>query len=171
MVEEWDKITSLPTNTSESHLPVEQLLRNTFWTLAEDPSLPKGKRISSEWQRAKDKYIKRQRICGQGPTPWGGICDGGKASAHLQTPSWVGMGGALEPQRAMQRERLGRQNRENLPQRWLPRAVPAKKWHTHPLQQVGASCWESGFMLRLGLHVEAQASGVGLQRENQGWRP
>ena len=29
-----------PTNTSEIHLHVEQLLQNTYWTLAEDLRLP-----------------------------------------------------------------------------------------------------------------------------------
>ena len=42
MVEEWDvEITFLPRNASEIHLRVEQLLQNTYWTLAEDLRLPK----------------------------------------------------------------------------------------------------------------------------------
>ena len=37
MAEEEDAgITFLPTNTSEIHLHVEQLLQNTYWTLAQD---------------------------------------------------------------------------------------------------------------------------------------
>ena len=35
------EITFLPTNTSKIHLHVEQLLQNTYWTLAEDLRLPK----------------------------------------------------------------------------------------------------------------------------------
>ena len=42
MVEEQDvEITFFPTNTSEIHLHVEQLLQNTYWMLAEDLRLPK----------------------------------------------------------------------------------------------------------------------------------
>ena len=42
MAEEWDlEITFLPTNTSKRLLQVEQLLKNTYWTLAEDLRLPK----------------------------------------------------------------------------------------------------------------------------------
>ena len=42
MAEEYDvEITFLPTNTSEIHLHGEQLLQNTYWTLAEDLRPPK----------------------------------------------------------------------------------------------------------------------------------
>ena len=45
-VEELDvEITFLSTNTSEIHLHVEQLLQNTYWMLAEDLRLPKGKKL------------------------------------------------------------------------------------------------------------------------------
>ena len=34
---------------------MEQLLKNTFWMLAEDPDFQTGKPISLEWGRSKDK--------------------------------------------------------------------------------------------------------------------
>ena len=41
MAEEKDmEITFLATNTSKIHIYVEQLLQNTYWTLAEDLRLP-----------------------------------------------------------------------------------------------------------------------------------
>ena len=43
MVEELDMEIVLPTNISEIHLHVEQLLQNTYWTLAEDLRLPKSR--------------------------------------------------------------------------------------------------------------------------------
>ena len=43
-MEEYDvEINFLPTNTSEIHLHVEQLLQNTYRTLAEDLRLPKSR--------------------------------------------------------------------------------------------------------------------------------
>ena len=43
MAEEYDvEINFLPTNTSEIYLHVEQLLQNTYWTLAEDLRPPKS---------------------------------------------------------------------------------------------------------------------------------
>ena len=55
---------------------MEQILQNTFWTLAEDPRLPKGKQISSEWSREKMEIKKkrergreRRRILRRRPVP------------------------------------------------------------------------------------------------------
>lgn len=55
MEEKDGETTSLHTNISKIYLHMEQLLQNNFSMLAEDLRLPKGKPISLEQRRAKDK--------------------------------------------------------------------------------------------------------------------
>ena len=52
------EITFRPTNTSEIHLHVEELLQNTYRTLAEDLRLPKTQETPPRtwvWQKKKEK--------------------------------------------------------------------------------------------------------------------
>ena len=51
------EITFLPTSTPKIHLHVEQLLQNTYWTLAEDLRLPKSINSPCTWvgQKKKEK--------------------------------------------------------------------------------------------------------------------
>ena len=75
------EITFLPTNTSEIHLHVEQLLQNTeHWQKTSD--LPKGKKLPTYLGRAKEKRKNRGKRIGTGPAPLGGSCEGGKVSTH-----------------------------------------------------------------------------------------
>ena len=58
MAEEWDaEIAFLPTNTSEIHLHVEQLLQNTYWTLTEDLRLPKRQEMPHVPDRVADRVL------------------------------------------------------------------------------------------------------------------
>ena len=56
------EITFFPTNTSEIHLNVEQLLQNTYGTLAEDLRLPKS--------RVADKVLVLRRGVRPVPLRW-----------------------------------------------------------------------------------------------------
>jgi len=47
---------------------------------------------------------------------------------HIQTSSWVGMEGALEPQRGMHQQVLRRQNREFTTEIIAKQHFPAEKW-------------------------------------------
>ena len=62
MAEEWEvEITFLPTNTSEIRLHVEQLLQNTYWTLAEDLRPPKRQETPPHtWVGQKKKEKKEE---------------------------------------------------------------------------------------------------------------
>ena len=58
------EITFLPTNTSEIHLHVEQLLQNTYRMLAEDLRLPKRQEtphVHGEGKRKKKKQRQKNR--------------------------------------------------------------------------------------------------------------
>ena len=76
------EITFLPTNTSEIHLHVEQLLLTPTerWQKASD--FPKGKKLPTYLGRAKEKRKNRDKRIGTGPAPVGGSCEGGKVSTH-----------------------------------------------------------------------------------------
>ena len=84
MVEEEDvELTFFPINTSKIHLHVEQLLQNTYCTLAEDLRLPKRQELPTYMGRAKEKRKKnRDKRIGMGPAPLGGSCEGGKVLTH-----------------------------------------------------------------------------------------
>ena len=75
------EITFLSTDTSEIHLHVEQLLQNTYQTLAEDLT-PKARNSPTYLGRAKEKRKNRDKRIGTGPAPAGGSCEGGKVSTH-----------------------------------------------------------------------------------------
>ena len=71
MVEEEDvELTFFPINTSKIHLHVEQLLQNTYCTLAEDLRLPKRQKNPHTWvgQKKKEKTEtkNRDRTCTSG---------------------------------------------------------------------------------------------------------
>ena len=55
------EIPFLPTNISELHLHEEQLLQNTYRTLAEDLRLPKCKKVPTYLNRAKEKKKKQRQ--------------------------------------------------------------------------------------------------------------
>ena len=120
------------------------------------PNTEKGKPISSEWGRAKDKLKKkrererereRQRILGQEPVPWGGIREGGKVSKLSETLSQAEMGGASELQRGRSRNRCLDNKTEIIHYRdhhWT--ALPSQEAaYIAALQTVGAGCSGSGF--------------------------
>ena len=69
------EITFLPTNISEIHLRVEQLLQNTCWMLAEDLRPPKRQETPHVPGRAKEKGKKQRQknrdgICTSGRELW-----------------------------------------------------------------------------------------------------
>ena len=76
------EITFLPTNTSEIHLHVEQLLQNTTECWQKTSDFPKGKKLPTYLGRAKVKRKNRHKRIGTGPAPLGGSCEGGKVSTH-----------------------------------------------------------------------------------------
>lgn len=99
MVEEKDgETTSHHTNISKIYVHMEQLLQNNFWMLAEDLRLPKGKPISLEQGRAKDKDKKRSKGFQDGDLRFGETVLKEENFLHTQTPPhrW-GQWGALEP--------------------------------------------------------------------------
>ena len=51
------EITFRPTDTSKIHLYVEQLLQNTYRTLAEDLRLPKSKKLPQVPGRVSDRVL------------------------------------------------------------------------------------------------------------------
>ena len=58
MAEEQDlEMTFLPINTSKIHLHVEQLLQNTYWTLAEDLRPPKRQETTHVPGRVADRVL------------------------------------------------------------------------------------------------------------------
>ena len=76
------EITFLPTNTSEIHLHVEQLLQNTTERWQNTSDFPKVKKLPTYWGRAKEKRKKRNKRIRMGPAPLGGSCEGGKLSTQ-----------------------------------------------------------------------------------------
>ena len=64
------EIPFLPTNTSEIHLHVEQLLQNTYWTLAEDLRLPKRQETPHIPGRVTDRVLVLQAGVRSVPLRW-----------------------------------------------------------------------------------------------------
>ena len=71
------EITFLPTNTSEIHLQVDNCYRTPteHWQMTSD--LPKGKKLPTYLDMAKEKRKHRDKRIGMGPAPRGGSCEGG----------------------------------------------------------------------------------------------
>ena len=76
------EITCLPTNTSEIHLHVEQLLQKPTERWQKTSDFPKGKKLPMYLGRAKEKRKNRDKRVGMGLAPLGGSCEGGKVSTH-----------------------------------------------------------------------------------------
>ena len=79
------EITFLPTNTTEIHLHVEQLLQTPTECWRKTPDFPKGKTIPTYLGRAKEKRKNRDKRIGMGPAPLGGSCERGKFP-HTRKP-------------------------------------------------------------------------------------
>ena len=145
------EITFLPTNTSEIHLHVEQLLQNTYWTLAEDLRLPKRQETPhipgwGKRKKKKQRQKNRDETCTSWREMWrrkgfhtlgspftdgGGVGGGGSFRAteeSTETGVW----------RAQQRD--SRTDDRCRPALTSPRGLSA-----HPLGQVGAGNWGSSF--------------------------
>ena len=76
------EIALLPTNTSEIHLHVQQLLQTPTKCRQKTSDFPKGKKLPTYLDRAKEKRKNRDKRIGTGPAPVGGSCEGGKVSTH-----------------------------------------------------------------------------------------
>ena len=76
------EITFLPTNTSEIHLHVEQLLQTPTESWQKTSDFQKGKKLPTYLGRAKEKRKNRDKRIGTGHAPLGGSCEGGKVSTH-----------------------------------------------------------------------------------------
>ena len=119
----------------------------------------KGKPISWEWGRAKDKYKKRYNGCGMGPAPRGGSHEEGKVSTHLKTSHrqfWREIPNLRREQgnRCLEGEMERISHRDHC-------------WTSLPSQKVAHSPTAASD----GLGAQAQAFGVGPEGEDQGWRP
>lgn len=91
--------------------------------------LPKGKPISSEWGRAKTKDKKRQRVWNRDLHTQEASHEGGKVSAHLDTPARVGTG---ELQTLKDNAALGaRKAKQRIHQRCCQPALPSQAAYTH----------------------------------------
>ena len=55
------EISFLPTNTSEIHLHVEQLLQNTHRMRQKTSDFPKGRKLPTYLRRAKEKKEKTEK--------------------------------------------------------------------------------------------------------------
>ena len=115
----------------------------------------KGKPISSEWSRAKNKDKKETKDFGTGTCTPGTELWRRKSLHTLRNPLMGGgKGGASESQRGAQQQLLGRQNGKNSSQRSM--------WNSTS-QHAHRSEWGPG--------AEVQASGVRPQGEDRGWLP
>ena len=145
------EITFFPTNTSEINLHVQQLLQNTYWTLAEDLRLPKrqgtphvpgqGKR-----KKKKQKQKNRDRNCTSGRELWR------RKSFHtLGSPFTGGDGGwrggsfgATEESTATGLWRAKRRD-SHTEEQCRPALTSPRGLSAYPLGRVGAGSWGSGF--------------------------
>ena len=85
------EITFLPTNTSEIHLHVEQLLQNTYWMLAEDLRLPKRQETPHIPGYGKRKKKQRQKNMYRNCTSGRELCR--KKSFHTLGSPFTGRDG------------------------------------------------------------------------------
>ena len=145
------EITFLPKNTSEIHLHVEQLLQNTYWTLAEDLRPPKRQETPTYLSKAKGKRKNRDKRIGMGPAPVGGSCEGGKFP-HTRKPlhgqrlrvAEVGSFGATEESTATGVRRAKRRDSRAEDRCQLALSSPRGS-SAPPPGQAGAGSWGSGF--------------------------
>ena len=163
MAEEWDvEITFLPTNTSEIHLHLEQLLQNTYWMLAVDLRLPKRQEtphVPGYGKRKKKKQRQKNRdgTCTTGRELWR------RKTCHTLGSPFVGRDGggrgeASEPRRRAQPQGCRGQSRE----------IPAQRIAAD--QHLPA--WEACLLTRrggCGLGAEVRALEVRSQGEEWGW--
>ena len=171
MAEEWDvEITFLPTNTSKIHLHVEQLLQNTYWTLAEDLRLPERQETPHVLGRAKEKRKNRDKRIGTGRAPLGRSCEGGKVPhtrkcLHRQRRGVAGWG-ELRSHGGEHSNRGAEGKAERFPHRGL---VPTS---THQLERLVCSPAGSGggWELRLRLRRSDPRERIGVGCVNTAWR-
>ena len=88
------EITFPPTNISEIHLHVEELLQKPTEGWQKTSDFQNGKKHPMYLGRAKEKRKNRDKRIGTGPAPLGRSCEGGKVSKHQVTHSLVETGGA-----------------------------------------------------------------------------
>ena len=156
------EITFLPQNTSEIHLHVEQLLQNTYWTLAEDLRLPKRQgNPHVPWYGKREK--KKQRQKNRAGTWTSGRELWRRKSFHTLGSPFTsrdggGRGEALEPHRRAQQKGC-REQRQEIPSQRIGADQYSPDWEACLLTY--QSRWELG--------AEARALEVRSQGEGWGW--
>ena len=141
----------LSTNISEIHLHVEQLLQNTYWTLAEDLRLPKRQEtphIPGKGKRKKKKQRQKNRhgTCTSGRELWRR-----KGFHTLEAPSLAetGCGGGVSSGATEESTATGvwweKRRDPRTEDRCRPALTSLRGLSAHPLGQVGAGRWGSGF--------------------------
>ena len=158
------EVTFLPTYTSKIHLHVEQLLQNTYWTLAEDLRPRKRQEtphVPGEGKRKKKKQTQKDRdgTCTSGRELWR------RKGFHTLGSTFAGgdcgwrRGGASGPRRREQQQGCGGQSGE----------IPAQRIGADQHSPAREACLLTRRGGR-GLGAEARASAVGSQGEDWGWR-
>ena len=147
------EITFLPTNTSEIHLHVEQLLQTPTERWWKTSDLPKGKKLPTYPGRAKEKRKNRDKRIGTGPAPVGGSREG---PSRAET---VGGGGGKLQSHGGERSHGGAEGKaERFPH---GNSVPTS---THQPERLVCSPAGAGrgWELRLGLRSDPrERTGVG----------
>ena len=124
---------------------------------------PKGKKLPTYLDRAKEKRENRGKRIGMGPASLGGSYEGGKVSTHYEAPSWAetvgGGGGKLQGHGGEHSNRGAEGKVERFPHRGsVPNSIHQPERLVCPPTRV-----REGWELRLGL------SEVRSQVENWGW--
>ena len=169
------EITFLSTNTSEIHLHVEQLLQNTYWTLAEDLRLPKRQETPPRTWVGKNKKEKTEtKEKGQDLHLWEGARKEEKFPHTRKLLPWWRQGvaggwgrgrfGATEESAATGVWRAKRRD-SRTEDRCRPALTSPRGLSAHPPGWAGAGSWGSGFGGQipgrgLGLAAWTQPEGV-----------
>ena len=145
------EITFLPTNTSKIHLHVEQLLQNTYWTLAEDLRLPKRQENPhvpglDKRKEKKQRQKNRDGTCTPERELWRrkSFHTLGRPFTGGQRSGWGGRFRATEDSAATGVQKA--KWRDSHTEDWCwPALTNLTGFSAHMLGQVGAGSWGSSF--------------------------
>ena len=104
---------------------------------------PKGKKLPTNLDRAKEKIKNRDKRIGTGPAPLGGTCEGGKVSTYQEAPSLAETGvwrggsfGATEESTATGMQRAKRRDSRTEDQ-CRPALTSPRGLYAHPPGRAG----------------------------------
>ena len=142
-------------SSQQIHQEFIWIWNNSYRTTSEQqqmaPNFQKGKTISLEWGRAKDKDTERDKGFQDGDLyPKRESFKRGTFSAYSETVLWMGMGRTLETCSEVQQRGLRGQNRKCITEIAAKQHFSAEKWlaSLNLLQRLGLGSWGSGTGVR-----------------------